>query len=64
MTNNNNGEIVEVVTLENKILNSDDNVVGVENGRETDQLNENKDDNVCLLYTSESSTQDVVAGGE
>ena len=25
MTNNNNGKIVEVVELENKILNSDDN---------------------------------------
>ena len=36
-------KIVEVVALENKILNTDDNddsVVGVENCREADQLND------------------------
>ena len=46
---NNNVKIVEKVALENKILNNDDNnnsVVVVEKGRETDQSNENKDDQV------------------
>ena len=39
MTNNNNGKIVEVVALENKILNIDDNyeiIVGVESGENTE----------------------------
>ena len=48
----------QVVELENKILNSDDNddsIVKVENGRETDQLNENKDDQVTEKEVSKDS---------
>ena len=52
---NNNDKIVEVVALENKILNSDDNyefIVGVESGEVTDQVNENKDDQVTYNTVS------------
>ena len=51
-------KIVEVVALENKILNTDDNddsIVGVENGRETDQLNENKGNQVTENKVSKDS---------
>ena len=41
---NNKGKIVEVIGVENKTVNNDndDSVVVVEKGRETDQSNENK----------------------
>ena len=56
-------KIVEVVALENKILNINDNyeiIVGVECGEETDQLNENKDDQVTYNTVSRGEKNDGI----
>ena len=63
LRDNNNDKIVEVVALENKILNNDDNCeikVGVENVKETDQLNENKDDQVTYNMVSRGEKNDDI----
>ena len=63
MTNNNNSKIVEVVVLENKMLNSDDNsesIVGVENSEKSDKFDENKDNQVTYNEVNRGENYDDI----
>ena len=64
ITNNNDGNIAEVIGVENKAVSrpndKDDSIVVVDSGEETEQLNENKDDQLTYNTVSRGEKNDNI----